>query len=548
MREAPAYQESPRGVPAHPGPPARAGHPGIPHPGVGDPASLRLLWLSALASAALGAAILWEAKPGVNWGLWTALAALALAAGVRHARGFVPLEIVTPLALAVLLASGAAVTSDEFLGAWIVIAVVLLLASALRIAAGAPVEEMGVGAILFAPVSGGVRTVYESGRRAAQAATLARAGRSVPILRGVLIAVPVVGVFALLLAGADPTIAAWTKSIEQALEKLSFVPRLVFFAALGTLTLGAVGLALRAEPRPPHEASPILPLRFSTTERLIVLGAVSALFALFFALQLSYLFGNRGAIRGSGMTYAEWVHRGFGELTIAASLATLLIAALDHLAARGAANAERRVRIVATALVLLVQLLLDSAFRRVSLYEEAYGFTTARVYAQAYMVVVTACLLLLCREIWIGIDVRRLARRAALAGAAALAVLVYWNHHAWIAERNLARHAAGKELDVSALTRDLGLDAAPAVVAALPSLPVNDAWQVRACLYTRWSGRHARSADQQWYEWSLRRARGRAAIERALARFDGTSLPEYHGPSESSSPYCATRAALGEGG
>ncbi len=125
---------------------------------------------------------------------------------------------------------------------------------------------------------------------------------------------------------------------------------------------------------------------YDEMERLIVLGAVALLFAVFEGLQLSYLFGNAPALAGSGITFAEYARRGFAELTVVASLCALLILGLERGARSG--SRERAIRGLALAVIALLWVLLVSAFRRLWLYEEAYGFTTARLYAQVYMVVV----------------------------------------------------------------------------------------------------------------------------------------------------------------
>src|SRR6185503_13736949 len=92
----------------------------------------------------------------------------------------------------------------------------------------------------------------------------------------------------------------------------------------------------------------------------------------------------------------EYARRGFGELTVVVTLATLLVLALDRHALRG--PLDGRVRLLELALVLELELLLVSAFRRVWLYETAYGFTTARLYAQTYMIALAPLLVLLARD------------------------------------------------------------------------------------------------------------------------------------------------------
>src|SRR4029078_8192459 len=132
---------------------------------------------------------------------------------------------------------------------------------------------------------------------------------------------------------------------------------------------------------------------------------------------------------------------------------------------------EAAVRLVAWALVAETLLLLASAFRRVWLYEDAYGFTTHRLYAQAYMILMALMLLRLAWELRAAVDTRRLARWAATRGVLAFVTLGYWNHEAWIARTNITRAARTGVMDAAYLVRGLSLDAVPALVGALHSAP-----------------------------------------------------------------------------
>jgi hypothetical protein len=251
--------------------------------------------------------------------------------------------------------------------------------------------------------------------------------------------------------------------------------------------------------------------RLGETERLIVLGAVVALFASFLLLQLSYLFGNTPARVGSGVTFSEYARRGFGELTAVATLCALLLVVLDRLAARG--PRERWVRAAAVVMILEVHILLISALRRLWLYEAAYGFTALRLYAHVYMVAVAVLLCLLGWELARGLSPARLARRAAGVAALALLVVVFWNHEAWIVRENVARYLRTGQVDTLYLS-GLSPNAIPAIVESLPVLPEPGAGALREAF--RW--RHSAGADTptcRWFEWNLRRRQAAEALRAA---------------------------------
>ena len=240
----------------------------------------------------------------------------------------------------------------------------------------------------------------------------------------------------------------------------------------------------------------------------MLLAAVTALLWLFLALQLGYFFGSQPRATAPGMTFAEYARRGFAELSIVASASAVLILFAEHFGQRD--RHGRLVQLVAYALILAVLLLLASAVHRVLLSEAAYGFTTARLYAQAYMMVVAAALVLLAVEVAHTLDTGRLFQRTAAVAAVLLVGLLYWNHDAWIARRNIDRFATTGQLDIAYLTDELSPDALPVIVNKLASLPEPTRADLRAALQKRYAV-SATLATTHWFEWNLSRTRARAA-------------------------------------
>jgi hypothetical protein len=457
------------------------------------------LWLSSLALALFAAFTIFDARPGINWPLWTVPAAAGLYYFSTHARA----ELRAPLAIAALLSVGAAVTASAELAFLILLSCTMLLAYAMRLAAGEPVARAGAGFIATAPIIGAFETVGESWRRTSDAAAAGRSERSLPVVRGLLIAAPVFIVLWLLLAQADPHLSAWGNAIAKFVQDLAFIPRLIFGTAIGVLVLGAFGLAVRGAGREAPATSAALGISVGATERLIVLGSVTLLFALFVSLQIPMFFGNPAAVAGSGITYAEWSRRGFGELATAATIVTVLIVLLDTLASRGSAMQERAARNAAFTLVALTAIVLATAFRRVALYEAAYGYTVARVRGQAFMIGVGIVLALLAWELASGLDARRIARRAGAAAALTIAALTFWNSEAFIVRRNVARFSTSGKLDIWYLTYQLSPDAIPALFDARTALPPALGDSLYACMYHRIDSPAA--TRDAWYEFNVRR-------------------------------------------
>ena len=468
------------------------------------------LWSIAVMLAGLGTGILFDAAPGLNWSVWT----LAAASGLRlcdRASGAPPRAVlITPLALAISLGAAAATTAAPTFHAVVGAGVAVLLAMAVLLTGDTGWERLTPPFMMWAPVVAPLQAVEEAIRRARELAGLVATPSYRSSVRGALLALPVAGLFALILANADPVLATLRDDLAAALARLEFVPRLIFFCALLAAALGGCGIARRGgHVRLPAPAEPRRTPRLADTERLVILGSVVAVFTAFLLLQLSYLFGNTPVTIGSGVTFSEYARRGFAELTTVATLAALLLVVLDRWAARG--PRERWTCTMAIAVVVEVEVLLISALRRLWLYESAYGFTTLRLYAHAYMVVVALFLVALGWDLWRGLDAGRLARRAAALVALGTLVLVYWNHEAWIVRQNVGRYLRTDRLDTAYLVWGLSPDAAPALVGAMSELPLALADSVRDGLRQRYGGATS-AASCRWFEWNRGRERAVAAL------------------------------------
>lgn len=489
-------------------------------------AVLYILWLSALVAASLGTLILYEALPGLNWGIWTTLLAGGLLLLLRAAARPISRDVVVLALMAIVLAWSAAATSSGWFHFLIMATVGTLLALTVLVAAGLPMRMVGAARLLLAAPVAAAFSLVEAVRRKVEAIGLLSRGHPIQVVRGTILAVPVVLVFALLLSGADPVFNAGRVAALRALESLSFLDRLIVFGALGTVTLGGYGLALRGEWDLRRDQVRSLPRAFlGDTERAIVLGSVATLFAAFLLLQVAYLFGDLGAVQGSGVTYAEYARNGFGELTTAATLCAGLLVGMELWKSPG--RRECLVRVMSLAIIVELHLLLESALRRVHLYEAAYGFTTDRLYAQICMAAVSAALLLLAWELWSGLDVRRLARRTSAVAFVCLLGLTVWNHEGWIAQRNIERGEQTGQLDTDYLGAALSLDAVPAIITAMHVLPAERQEELRAALHQRHHDPDA-GAARRWWEWNARRNAGVRALYSA-----GISIHEQPPPTSS---------------
>jgi hypothetical protein len=514
---------------------------------------------------ALGAGVLVDVVvPGNAAGINAVIvmaALLAVAVSVAGRAGierFDPADSWVPVA-ALAFAAMSAIRADD----WLVTADLLLAgalgAGTVACLAGARITRGLVPAIVALTlrtlvaamtgaiaVLGGLRTRQVDGPPGTQAddpaARRAPAWlvRSVPVLRGLLLAVPVLVLFAALFASADAVFAelareAFDWQIDLDLDGLierAVVVTAVAWTVAGLLALGA-GLLPELIPGRDRAAAPPPPpwaggrslgaasaaemtrgRRLGTVEAATVLTLVAALFAAFVGLQLAYLFGGRDTMSIAGLTYAEYARRGFFELVAVAMLAGMLVVALDLLVV-----ARSRAQLAASLVLLgLTGVVLWSAFVRLRLYQDAYGWTELR-----FVVVVAIGWL----AVAIGATSWLLVRRATrwtlhVLGVMVLITVAGMNvvgPQAFVADRNLERAlhptlvppGGNAGLD-AAYIASLGDEAVPAVVAAYPGLGPSEQGDMAIFLEER---RRQLATDPElagWPSWNLTRERARAAL------------------------------------
>jgi len=290
------------------------------------------------------------------------------------------------------------------------------------------------------------------------------------IFRGVLIAIPIVVIFAALLSSADLVFAQRVQDLVK-LFRLENLPEYIFrciYILIGAYAL--VGTILHAAQKSQDEKlvgmdKPVVPSFLGFTEAAVVLGAVVALFTIFVVIQFQYFFGGQTNIGVQGYTYSEYARRGFGELVAVAFFSLLLFLGLSAVAKRQNQTQRRVFSGLGIGMVALVGVMLYSAFQRLVLYEAAYGFSRLRAYTHVFMIWLGVLLLVV-----VVLDILRRERAFALAALLVsigfAATLALMNVDGFIVRQNVARAAAGQDLDVATLA-SLSSDSVPALVESL---------------------------------------------------------------------------------
>ena len=287
----------------------------------------------------------------------------------------------------------------------------------------------------------------------------------VAILRGVLITIPLLLLFGLLLAAAD---TIFSDMLGSAFDWLkfdifdNFIPHTLIILFLTWIGAAALWHALKNSGKQlaVQPDKPLFKPFLGMTETSIALVSLNILFAFFLVVQFRYFFAGSANVSIDGFTYAEYARRGFFELVAVALIASVLYFSLASFTKRDSRAKKRAFSVMAGLLLAQVGVMLISAFQRLRLYEQAYGFTSLRLAAHVFMVFVGLLLLaLIIMELTNSF--RRLGLVLMLGVLAFALVMVGLNEDALIAQQNLERAVQGEKLDAAYLVHGLSNDAVP---------------------------------------------------------------------------------------
>jgi hypothetical protein len=210
--------------------------------------------------------------------------------------------------------------------------------------------------------------------------------KSLPYLRGVLLALPVLAILASLLSAADPIFSEWLQDLIELL-RLERLPEYILRLALISIwTFLVAGLLLQALLKSEEEKlvgvdQPWPPRFLGFTETTIILGSVNLLFFSFVTIQFRYFFGGERNISLEGYTYSEYARRGFGELLAVAFFTLFIIMVLSGITKRKDTRSRITFSALTGAMTAFIGVILVSSLQRLALYEAAYGFTRLRTYS-----------------------------------------------------------------------------------------------------------------------------------------------------------------------
>jgi hypothetical protein len=320
-----------------------------------------------------------------------------------------------------------------------------------------------------------------------------RLGVVAPLARGLLIAAPIAVLVAGLLAAADPVFASFFNlnlDFGQLLTDVAFVAAGSLVAA-GLLRLAAAEPLIRVD-------GPVW--RLGSTEGLVVLSVLDAIFAAFAIAQAMAATGAAGdTLHAAGVTYADYARSGFFQLLWVAGIAAVVLILFSRITGLTERTTKRAFQVLAQIAIGLTLLIVFVAFRRLSLYEEAYGFTMLRLYSHIFAVWIAIVFLLLAAEA-AGVFQRRrwFVGATSISAMALLLALNLVNPEAIVVTLNIDHSRFSHRMDPQYLA-ELSSDATPTLLANRSSVDQSIGREISrvAC-----AGPHTYSVSLAAFNWS----------------------------------------------
>lgn len=316
----------------------------------------------------------------------------------------------------------------------------------------------------------------------------------------VAVTAAVLGLFGALFAAADPAYADLLQRAFPAADAPELVRRSVVLALVASTAVLAAYLAQRPPVTDVLAPAPGRPVR--PGEWAVPLVLLDLLFGTFVLVQLTVLFGGRAHVLATeGLTYAEYARQGFWQLLVVTVLTLGVVAVAVRTGPRATAGERTIARVLLGLLCLLALVIVASAIHRMSLYEQAYGFTRLRVLVTAAELGLGGVFVLLLAA-GVRLEGAWLPRAVVALAAVVVLGLAALDPDAYIARQNVTRYQETGRIDVAYLAL-LSADAVPGLL----RLPAD----VRACALSRLAP-ELRASHDPWYDVNLARSRARRLL------------------------------------
>lgn len=261
-------------------------------------------------------------------------------------------------------------------------------------------------------------------------------------------------------------------------------------------------------------------------ETVVVLGLINLLFLSFVIVQLPYLFGGMDLVQNTpDFKLADYARRGFGELVTVSALVLPILLVSHWLLRKHKPINEKIYRVLAGIQIGLLFVIMISATQRLLLLTGnlGYGLTTIRFYPMAVMI------LLALIFVWFALTVLRGMRQQFAWGALWLTLFTLGTLHVlnpddFIVRTNVGLMQEGRGFDTEYVSQ-LSDDAVPALLENMAKMDLIQQCEVKNKLLYRLD--EVQKAENDFRSWNWARWTARNKMAQNIEKLDTTGCPDY---------------------
>ncbi|QIZ07867.1 DUF4173 domain-containing protein [Priestia megaterium] len=220
------------------------------------------------------------------------------------------------------------------------------------------------------------------------------------IILGIAISLPILFVVLNLLISADSQFEQLIGGIPQWFQVITVerIMRLIVMLILTAAFFGFMQILYNRHMNVIKQQSNEQRIQMDGIIAITVLVIINAVYLLFTVVQFRYFFS--GTLQAD-FTFAEYARKGFFELLFVTLINLSITVIVLTFVNRATSFMRRATQIMLTILVLSSSVMLSSAFLRLSMYEDAYGFTFTRVLVHSFMIFLVVIFTYTLVKIWV---------------------------------------------------------------------------------------------------------------------------------------------------
>ncbi len=255
------------------------------------------------------------------------------------------------------------------------------------------------------------------------------------ILQGILISIPVILLLGSLLSRADNVFGYYIKNLNETITLFKIRDSFWQFISSIFISIYIFGLIwsfrykFRDESNQYFKKETIEPIKIIT-----LLIIINMLYLVFTKVQISYLYAGDLELLPGGLSYSDYARKGFFELVVITIINMVLISFLKAKVIGKDEKISITLNVLYTFIVGFTLNMMFSAFYKMNMYVEAFGYTRLRILVQLFIILLGIIIILELIYIWMKVS---MFKPILVVSVVFYLAINFFNIDAFIARKNI---------------------------------------------------------------------------------------------------------------